>query len=154
MQRKNAGTTIFFRSINQTTLFLHSPDCSRTLLCNNMALLPTSAYLAPQTYRPLSNFPNFLTINFAFLAIFFIFAMLDRAGYKNGLSVEYSQMPPSIHPARQRTLGKTKDGQMVEMEYSGRQIRACRFESGAVRKQNNGQWQQIKSTNRRSSPAL
>lgn len=74
--------------------------------------------------------------------------MLDRAGYKNGLSVEYSQMPPSIHPARQRTLGKTKDGQMVEMEYSGRQIRACRFESGTVRKQNNRQWQ-IKSTNKK-----
>lgn len=101
--------------------------------------------------------------------------MLDRAGYKNGLSVEYSQMPPSIHPARQRTLGKTRilelseigvlalcssielkeprnkgkvDGQMVEMEYSGRQIRACRFESGTVRKQNNRQWQ-IKSTNRK-----
>ena len=147
MQRKNAGTTIFFRSINQTTLFLH---CQLNSLssCSNC-----SAFLTLQTYKPLSNFPNFLTINFAFLAIFFIFAMLDRAGYKNGLSVEYSQMPPSIHPARQRTLGKTKDGQMVEMEYSGRQIRACRFESGTVRKQNNRQWQ-IKSTNKKSSPAL
>jgi len=56
MQRKNAGTTIFFRSINQTTLFLHSgriaivdlrtmckPGMFHPLIVNTACLLTSTA---------------------------------------------------------------------------------------------------------------